>query len=155
MITQGRWPRLIGNMASGLATKKAQLNWRVDQWRDQVKTLIHANYQWFALIKRLSKELEELESTNEIFRTPITVRQFLLFKWPRADLLQTLRDCANHYPQNVVITRRTGMPARNAMLEFIEKQHSVVEVPRDHAPNSARLLDGEVLGECGSDSFAG
>lgn len=107
--------------------KKAQLEWRVDQWRAQAETLVHSNYQWFTLIERMHRELTELEQTNNVVRTPITVRQFMIFKWPRADLMQTLRECAEHYPQNVVITRRTDTPARNTILEFIEKQVSAGE----------------------------
>ena len=110
--------------------KKAQLAWRVNQWHDQVKVLVHTNYQWYALVDKMYRELEVLERNNEIHCTPITMRQFLLLQCSRAELLQELRDCAEHYPKNIVITRRMSTPPRNVMLEFIEKQVSAGENDR-------------------------
>ena len=106
-------------------TKKVQLAWRMGQWRNRIKQLVHSYRTWYALIDQMHRELLALEKENDLDRTPINVRQYLLAKWPRTELHEVLEECAAHFPQGIVTTRRMSTPRRDAMLEFIERQVDV------------------------------
>ena len=91
----------------------------------KLKQLVHSYRTWYALIDQMHRELLALERENDLDRTPINVRQYLLAKWPRTELIEVLEECAAHFPQGIVTTRRMSTPRRDAMLEFIERQVDV------------------------------
>lgn len=118
-------------------TKKVRLAWRVDHWRDHLKNLVTSEYQWFAHIQTLYRELQQLDKDGDLHRTPITVRQYLLTKWAQFNLEEVLGACNNHYPQaQNIVTRRVSTPPRDALLEFIEKQ--VYEGENDYTAECSR-----------------
>ena len=74
--------------------RKARLAWRVEQWRNRVTQLMQADRKWFAHICTLHEELKELEAQNDLNRTPIVIRQFLVTKWALIDLEQVRNETA-------------------------------------------------------------
>lgn len=106
--------------------RKARLAWRVEQWRNRVTQLMQADRKWFAHICTLHEELKELEAQNDLNRTPIVIRQFLVTKWALIDLEQVRNETAPLHPLGI-ITRSIGTPQRDTLLEFLERQVGVGE----------------------------
>ena len=104
--------------------RKHRLAWRVEQWRNQLKQLMQTDAKWFAHIRRVHEDLKELTIQNELYRTPIEVRQYLVTKWAALDLEQVIQEIAQLHPLGT-ITRSLGTPRRDSLLEFIEKQVDV------------------------------
>ena len=101
--------------------RKHRLAWRVEQWRNQLRQLMQTDKKWFAHVYKLHEDLKELTVQEELNRTPIVVRQYLVTKWAALDLEQTIQEIAQLHPLGI-ITRRMGTPRRDALLEFLERQ---------------------------------
>ena len=116
-------------------TKKARLEWRFEQWRNQLRQLLRNDSQWFAHICQMTRELNALQAAGHLDTTPLVVRQFLVNKWPPQGLETLLRNLAEWNPKGV-ITRSNSKPHRDEMLEFIERQIDAGE--NDYTANCTR-----------------